>query len=61
MGLRVAGKAGRMTRDLDRERRIRRQVWITYLVVAVTAAVAVGLTVGHVQQTIAARLAQFLR
>jgi hypothetical protein len=49
MGLRVAGKAGRM----------RRQVWITYLVMAVTAAFAVGLTVGHIQQTIAARLAHF--
>jgi hypothetical protein len=53
-----------MRRDLDRERRIRRQVCITYLVLAVTAAVAIGLTVGHIQQTIAARfahLAQFLR
>lgn len=69
MGLRVAGREGRMRRDLDRERRrdfdrerrIKRQVWITYLLVAVTVAVAVGLTVGHLQQSIVAHLAHLVR
>jgi hypothetical protein len=48
-------------RDFDRARRIKRQFWITYLLVAVTAAVAIGLTLGQLQQSIVTHIAQLLR
>jgi hypothetical protein len=48
-------------KDLDRERRLRRQALITYGVLFVTFAIAFGISVVHLQQAIFDRLAHLVR
>jgi hypothetical protein len=50
-----------MTRELERERRLRRRAWITYAVLFLTFAIATGITVGHLQQAVFDRLANLLK
>jgi len=57
----VAGEEASRMKDLDRERRLRRQALITYGVLFVTFAIAFGISVVHLQQAIFDRLAHLVR
>jgi hypothetical protein len=57
----VGGEEAKRMKDLDRERRLRRQAAITYGVLFVTFAIAVGVSAFHLQQAIFYRLAHLLK